>query len=104
MALFNNFPIFLTASLSQPDAMRYIHMLRESSNGKMSGMSIRHIIDRVGDFMRTERESRRVDDDDDNNCSICLEDMHDRDSRRLNPCEHKFHNACIDVSLTTVGN
>jgi len=89
--------------LSQPDAERYIHMLRESNNGKLSGMSIQSIFDRVGAFMRTDRERRRVENDSDNNCSICLEDMHDRDSRRLNPCEHKFHNACIDHWLSTPG-
>jgi len=89
--------------LSQPDAERYIHLLRESNNGKLSGMSIQSIFDRVGAFMRTDRERRRVENDTDNNCSICLEDMHDRDSRRLNPCEHKFHNACIDHWLSTPG-
>jgi len=88
--------------LSQTDAERYIRLLRESNNGKLSGMSIQSIFDRVGAFIRTDRESRRPDDTD-NNCSICLEDMTDRDSRRLNPCEHKFHNACIDHWLSTPG-
>jgi len=86
--------------LSQPDAERYIHRLRESNNGKLSGMSIQSIFDRVGAFMRTDW---RVESDTDNNCSICLEEMHDRDSRRLNPCEHKFHNTCIDAWLSSPG-
>jgi len=89
--------------LSRPDAMRYIHMLRERSNGELSGMSIQYIFDSVGAFMRTVRERRRVDDDTDNNCSICLEDMNDRDSRRLDPCEHKFHNVCIEQWLSSPG-
>jgi len=89
--------------LSQSDAMRYIHMLRERSNGELSGMSIQYIFDSVGAFMRADRERRRVDDDADNNCSICLEDMNERDSRRLDPCEHKFHNACIEQWLSSPG-
>jgi len=89
--------------LSTPDAERYIHMLRESNNGKLSGMSIQSIHERVGNYMRTDRENRRADYDTDNNCSICLEDMSERDSRRLNPCEHKFHNDCINNWLSTPG-
>merc|ERR1712179_56514 len=86
--------------LSQPDAERYIHRLRESNNGKLSGMSIQSIFDRVEAFMRTDW---RVESDTDINRSICLEDMHDRDSRSLNPCEHKFHNTCIDAWLSFPG-
>jgi len=82
---------------------RYIHLLRENNNGKLSGMSIQSIHERVGNYMRADRERKRVENDTDNNCSICLEDMSDRDSRRLNPCEHKFHNQCINNWLATPG-
>eukprot|EP00092_Neocalanus_flemingeri_P097923 GFUD01124853.1.p1 GENE.GFUD01124853.1~~GFUD01124853.1.p1 ORF type:complete len:161 (-),score=47.22 GFUD01124853.1:69-551(-) len=54
-------------------------------------------------FMRADRERRRAENDSDNNCLICLEDMMERDSRRLNPCNHKFHNQCIDNWLATPG-
>eukprot|EP00090_Calanus_glacialis_P031446 TRINITY_DN5190_c0_g1_i2.p1 TRINITY_DN5190_c0_g1~~TRINITY_DN5190_c0_g1_i2.p1 ORF type:complete len:1519 (-),score=592.62 TRINITY_DN5190_c0_g1_i2:152-4708(-) len=89
--------------LTTPDVERYIHMLRENNNGKLSGMSIQSIHERVGNYMRADRERKRVENDTDNNCSICLEDMSDRDSRRLNPCEHKFHNHCINNWLSTPG-
>ena len=85
--------------LSTHDAERYIQLLRENNNGKLSGMSIQTIHDRVGNYIRADRDRRRTENDSDNNCSICLEDMFERDSRRLNPCEHRFHNHCIDVSL-----
>ena len=32
-------------------------------------------------------------------CSICFEEMTETNSRRLNPCGHKFHRHCIYVSL-----
>ena len=44
-----------------------------------------------------------MEDNLDNDCSICLEDMSMRDSRRLNPCHHKFHNQCIGNWLATPG-
>ena len=31
-------------------------------------------------------------------CSICFEEMSPTDSRYLNPCLHRFHNECINVS------
>eukprot|EP00092_Neocalanus_flemingeri_P035171 GFUD01038275.1.p1 GENE.GFUD01038275.1~~GFUD01038275.1.p1 ORF type:complete len:179 (-),score=58.19 GFUD01038275.1:110-646(-) len=58
---------------------------------------------RAGLFMRADRERRRAGNDSDNNCLICLEDMMERDSRRLNPCNHKFHIQCIDNWLATPG-
>eukprot|EP00092_Neocalanus_flemingeri_P039096 GFUD01042557.1.p1 GENE.GFUD01042557.1~~GFUD01042557.1.p1 ORF type:complete len:1549 (-),score=469.67 GFUD01042557.1:273-4919(-) len=91
------------SDLSTPDAERYIQMLRSENNGKLSGMSIQAITERVALFMRADRERRRAENDSDNNCSICLEDMMERDSRRLNPCNHKFHNQCIDNWLATPG-
>jgi len=89
--------------LNTPDAERYIHLLRGENNGKLSGMSIQSINERVGRFIQADRDKRRAENDTDNNCSICLEDMVERDSRRLNPCQHKFHNMCIDNWLATPG-
>jgi len=88
--------------LSTSDANKYIQMLRDNNNGKLSGMSIQVINERVGQFMVADRDRRRAENDTDNNCSICLEDMTERDSRRLNPCHHKFHNQCINVSYSFV--
>ena len=36
--------------------------------------------------------------DENENCSICMEDMTATDSRYLNTCRHRFHNTYIDVS------
>jgi len=94
---------FKHSELSTDDAARYIHMLRNENNGKLSGMSIQAINERVGLFMRADQQRKRTESDTDNNCSICLEDMTDRDSRRLNPCLHKFHNMCINNWLATPG-
>ena len=33
-------------------------------------------------------------------CSICFEEMLDLNSRRLNPCGHRYHNHCINVSVS----
>jgi len=87
--------------LSTTDALRYIHMLRRENNDKLSGLMKQTIYERVGQFMRADRNMRMVDMD--NNCSICLEDMAERDSRLLNPCRHKFHNKCIDNWLAKPG-
>merc|ERR1719186_1591942 len=91
--------------LSTTDALRYIHMLRRENNDKLSGLMKQTIYERVGQFMRADRNMRMVDMDNDmdNNCSICLEDMAERDSRMLNPCSHKFHNKCIDDWLAKPG-
>jgi len=91
--------------LSTSDALRYIHMLRRENNDKLSGLMMQTIYDRVVQFMRADRNMRMVDmeNDMDNNCSICLEDMTERDSRMLNPCRHKFHNHCINDWLDKPG-
>jgi len=91
--------------LSTSDALRYIHMLRRENDNKLSGLMKQTIYERVGQFIRADRNMRMVDmeNDLDNNCSICLEDMAERDSRILNPCNHKFHNKCINDWLAKPG-
>jgi len=91
--------------LNTTDALRYIHMLRRENNDKLSGLMRQTIYERVGQFMRADRNMRMVDieNDMDNNCSICLEDMTERDSRMLNPCSHEFHNKCINDWLAKPG-
>lgn len=34
-------------------------------------------------------------------CAICLEDFNDEDELRIMPCKHEFHVTCIDSWLTT---
>merc|ERR1712096_314139 len=91
--------------LNTSDALRYIHLLRRENNDKLSGLMMQTIYDRVVQFMRADRNMRMVDmeNDMDNNCSICLEDMTERDSRMLNPCSHEFHNKCINDWLAKPG-
>ena len=36
---------------------------------------------------------------DSNNCAVCLEEMFDHNSKRLNPCGHRFHHHCINVRV-----
>ena len=104
--------------LSYEQADRYIQLLRTKNLGKLSGLSIQGIITGVESLMREEMSSLRStsassagsslsrdnsdDTDPENNCSICLENMMDDgygDSKRLNPCRHRFHVHCIDVSI-----
>jgi len=89
--------------LSTEDAARYIHKLRNENNGKLSGMSIQSIKEKVGLFIRGDMQRVRTESDTDNNCSICLEDMTDMDSRSLKPCMHTFHNMCINNWLASPG-
>jgi len=91
------------SQLSANDALRYIDMLRSENNGKLSGLSMQTIYERVGQYMRVDRNKGAVEHVMDNNCSICLEDMMEQDSRMLNPCSHKFHNQCINDWLATPG-
>merc|ERR1712096_772 len=93
------------SELNTSDALRYIHLLRRENNDKLSGLMMQTIYDRVVQFMRADRNMRMVDmeNDMDNNCSICLEDMTERDSRMLNPCRHRFHNHCINDWLDKPG-
>merc|ERR1712202_25355 len=81
------------SELSTTDAERYIDMLRSENNGKLTGLVIQTIYDRVGQFMSADRNKRMRE----NECSICLENMAERDSRTLKPCSHKFHKQCINV-------
>ena len=55
--------------LSTTDALRYIHMLRRENNDKLSGLMKQTIYERVGQFMRADRNMRMVDmeNDMDNN-------------------------------------
>ncbi|CAG8546264.1 2253_t:CDS:2 [Diversispora eburnea] len=45
-------------------------------------------------------ESKRQENDP-QECCICLEDYVDEDELRIMPCKHEFHVACIDSWLTT---
>ena len=107
--------------LSYEQADRHIQILRIKNNGKLSGLSVTDILTGVETLMREEMSSslrsppsssgasasvlsrdNSDDTDPENNCSICLESMGDDgygDSKRLNPCRHKFHVHCIDVRI-----
>lgn len=82
--------------------------LRKSNNGKLSGMSIQDIMKKVGTFIERDTRLRVVAaeaaaNDENEDCSICMEDMNATDSRYLNPCRHRFHNTCIDKWLESPG-
>jgi len=87
------------SELSTIDADRYIDMLRSENNGKLTGLTIQTIYDRVGQFMSADRNKRMRE----NECSICLENMAERDSRTLKLCSHKFHKQCINDWLAKPG-
>merc|ERR1719244_731461 len=73
-------------------------------------MSVPAISDQVGELMvqfPPQRSSQPppslVDQEDSNICAVCLEEMFDHNSKRLNPCGHKFHNHCINEWMHTHG-
>jgi len=75
--------------LSEEQADNYIQLLRTANNGKLSGMSIPRILEGVASLIADARE-------DDSECVICYDIMNDYNSKKLNPCRHRFHNHCID--------
>ena len=116
-------------SLNQEQARWYVREVRQSNNGKLSGMKRKDIFNKVASFVQrdtgsvdgarfiesdrsivdsasfAQRDRGSVDgacfmqrdeaivdvvDEEDNNCSICLEDMLDSDSLYLNPCRHRL--------------
>jgi len=80
--------------LSPSQALDYVMKLRKANNGKLTGMSIQDILDRVAAF---------IQEDQDKDCSICFEDMDSEDSMYLQPCRHRFHKACINQWLESPG-
>jgi len=90
--------------------------LRKSNHGKLSGMNVQDIMKKVGSFIKRDRgmsgsgslmeRDRGMSgggSDDDDNCSICFEDMYATDSRYLNSCGHRFHIHCINLWLESPG-
>jgi len=82
--------------LSEETAEDFLKKVREKNNGKLSGMSIPQIIHGVEQFMGIQAYE-------DKDCSICLEEMKDYNSRRLPNCGHKFHKSCMDEWLSSPG-
>ena len=93
--------------LSTDDLSRYINKLRERNSGKLSGMSVASIEQQVGALMvqfppmnpPPQASASALADQDSNNCAVCLEEMFDHNSKRLNPCGHRFHHHCINVRV-----
>merc|ERR1719397_1335859 len=97
--------------LSTDDLSRYINKLRERNNGKLSGMSVATIEQQVGQLMvqfpplnpPPQSSASTLADQDSNNCAVCLEEMFEHNSKRLNPCGHRFHHHCINEWMHTHG-
>merc|ERR1719341_609204 len=97
--------------LSTDDLSRYINKLRERNSGKLSGMSVASIEQQVGALMvqfppmnpPPQASASALADQDSNNCAVCLEEMFDHNSKRLNPCGHRFHHHCINEWMHTHG-
>ena len=83
--------------LTAEQAAFFIQKLRASNNGKLSGLSLQTIFQRVETLMREAGLARRevVESE----CSICMEVMLPgvKKVRKL-PCSHSFHSNCINVS------
>jgi len=90
-------------NLSSVDAQTYVLELRKSNNGKLSGMNVQDIMKKVDNFIKRDRGMSGGGSDDDDNCSICFEDMYATDSRYLNSCGHRFHIHCINLWLESPG-
>ena len=91
--------------LSHSDGDKYINILRDQNQGKLSGMSIPIIEEKVGVLMRRDRAAihSTLETPQDTNCSVCFENMDENNSRKLNPCGHRFHNQCINEWMSTSG-
>jgi len=92
-------------ALSLDNLNKYINILRDQNNGKLSGMSVVVIEQKVGELMRTDQAARGQEPPQaqEANCSVCFEEMSEANSRRLNPCQHRFHNSCINEWMQTSG-
>ena len=111
-------------ALSVEQADRYIQLLRERNNGKLSGLSVNDIKNGVEEIWKAEVGEENVSqgfgaigrrpynpvigaprqvspEDEDIECTICLEKIETSNCRVLKPCNHKFHHQCIGVSNTS---
>merc|ERR1719474_247846 len=62
--------------LSTHDAERYIQLLRENNNGKLSGMSIQTIHDRVGNYIKADRDRRRIENNNGKLSGMSIQTIH----------------------------
>merc|ERR1719319_1743291 len=62
-------------NLSLADAHSYLMELRQSNNGKLSGMSIQDIKEKVASLLKRDRGMACGASTEDKNCSICFDDM-----------------------------
>lgn len=85
--------------LTAEEADRLIQEIRASNDGKLSGLSIQTIFDRVEKLMKEGGGGRTEVVEE---CSICFEVLQpgDPNVRRL-PCSHRFHKGCINGWLAS---
>ena len=83
--------------LTAEEADFLIQEIRAGNDGKLSGLSIQTIFDRVEKLMKEGGGGGRTEPVEE--CSICFEVLQpgDQNVRRL-PCSHRFHKSCINVS------
>lgn len=79
--------------LNETIANRYIQQLRQSNGGKLSGMSLPDIYKQVGTFIA--RDSVKEDQDNGEDCCICLNSKQEGIVTSLDPCGHMFHKKCV---------
>jgi len=86
--------------LTAEEADRLIQEVRASNDGKLSGLSIQTIFQRVEKLMKEGGAGFRREAVEE--CSICFESLlpGDPNVRRL-PCNHRFHHDCINGWLAS---
>ena len=116
--------------LKEEEAVKYIQILREKNRGKLNIHDLltgvkelwKESLGAVGGeveqvaFGRGRRaggqirgrpgQAGREEEEDDDECSICLDSMMpgDPDCKELKPCKHRFHLHCIQVNSRLVSD
>lgn len=74
-------------------------ILRELCNARSHGGALKVKVVLQRDAMNSDRQLPGEDEEEDAECSICMENYTDGEQLRVLPCDHRFHPKCVDEWL-----
>jgi len=78
-------------TVTQAQARHYVKQVRLNNGGKLTGMTVPIILDKVQELINN------APTDENNDCSICLNEL--TPDPYTTPCGHSFHKTCLDQWL-----
>ena len=87
-------------NMGEDEIIYYVTEIRKQNGNNLIGLTMDYLISRIRALVMLETQAQ---EEDVNECGICMEDLNQGLTTRLDPCAHIFHTECIKVGKVKFG-